>query len=101
MFRRGVGRRVWRAHVHERLDRSNIDDPALGRTQGIEERMRHVKHAVEIDCHDVLPILEDGIRIGGESVAAGECGTFWPALKPPTLSCNTLRPPPAAPPVLY
>src|SRR6516164_9750081 len=74
MFCRGVGWRVRRAHMHERLDRSNIDDPALGRTQGIEKRMGYVEHPVEIDRHDVLPVLDGGVGFGSESVAAVDAG---------------------------
>ncbi len=60
--------------MHERLDRGDVDDPPLGCAQRVKKRMRHIEHAVEIDRHDVLPVLDDGVRIGGESVAAVDAG---------------------------
>jgi hypothetical protein len=31
--------------------------------------VRHVENSTDIDGHDVLPILQDGFRFGGKSVA--------------------------------
>ena len=39
-----------------------------------EKGVRHVEHAIEIDRHDVLPVLDDGVRIGSEGVAAIDAG---------------------------
>src|SRR5262245_55250006 len=36
--------------------------------------MRDVEYAVEIDRHDVLPVLDDGIRIAGEGIAPVDAG---------------------------
>jgi hypothetical protein len=35
VLRGRVGRRVRRAHMHERLDRGDVDDPPLARAQGL------------------------------------------------------------------
>ena len=60
--------------MHERLDRSNIDDASLGRAQRSKKRMGHVESAVEIDRHDVLPVFYDGLGIPSERVAAVDAG---------------------------
>ena len=70
----GVGRRVRRAHMHEGLDRADIDDAALAGAQRLEEGVGDVEHAVDIDRHDVLPVLQHGSGIGGEGVAAVDAG---------------------------
>jgi len=36
--------------------------------------MNDIEHAVEIDRHDVLPVLADDVGIGGEGVAPGNAG---------------------------
>jgi len=36
--------------------------------------MGHVEHAVEVDRHDVLPVLEHRFRVRGEGVAAVDAG---------------------------
>jgi hypothetical protein len=36
--------------------------------------VRHVEHAVEVDRHDVLPVLDHGAGLGGERVAAIDAG---------------------------
>src|SRR5581483_4367910 len=58
----------------ERLDRGDVDDTALAGAQGFEEGMRHVEHAIEIDGHDVVPVLDHGRRLAGKSVAAIDAG---------------------------
>src|SRR5262249_58397909 len=58
----------------ERLDRADVDDPAPGRAQLSEKGMGHVEHAVEVDRHDVLPVLDHRFGGRGESVAAVDAG---------------------------
>src|SRR6516225_12040254 len=60
--------------MNERLDRSDIDDSPLAGAQRLEERMRHVEDAVEIDRDDVFPILDHGRAVAGERVAAVDSG---------------------------
>ena len=36
--------------------------------------MRHVERAAEVDRHDVLPVLQHGIAVRGEGVAAVDAG---------------------------
>src|SRR5579871_3799077 len=66
--------RVRRAHMHKGLDRGDVDDAALAGPQRIEEGVGDVEDAVEVDRHDILPVLQDGIGIGGETVAAVDAG---------------------------
>ena len=47
--------------------------PLLG-AQLRQERLRDVEHAVEVDRHDVLPVLEEGVRIAGERIAPVDAG---------------------------
>jgi len=60
--------------VNERLDRADVDDPAPGRAQLCEKGMGHVEHAVEVDRHDVLPVLDHRFGGRGEGVAAVDAG---------------------------
>jgi hypothetical protein len=60
--------------MHERLDRGDVDDAALGGAQRAQKGMRDVEHAIEVHRHDVLPILDYGIRIGGKRVAPIDAG---------------------------
>jgi hypothetical protein len=39
-----------------------------------EERVRDVEQSIEIDRHDVLPVFQDRIGIGGEGVATVDPG---------------------------
>ena len=47
--------------------------PLLARS-GAEKRVRDVEHAVEIDRHDVLPVLDHGVGIAGKAVAPVDAG---------------------------
>jgi hypothetical protein len=40
----------------------------------LRKGMRDVEHAIEVHRHDVLPILDYGIRIGGKRVAPIDAG---------------------------
>ncbi len=42
--------------------------------QRLQQRMRDVEDAVEIDRHDVLPVLQHRIGIRGEGIAAVDAG---------------------------
>ena len=68
-----VGRRVRPAHMHERLDRADIDDPPLGRADLVEEGMRDVEH-VEVDRQDVVPVLGHGCGVAGDRIAPVDAG---------------------------
>jgi len=51
-----------------------VDDAPLGRAQLVEKRLRHVERAGEVDRHDVLPVLGDGVQIGSDGVAPRDAG---------------------------
>ena len=74
VLRGGIGGRVGRAHVHERLDRTDVDNPAPRCAQLLQKSVRHVEHAVEVDGHDVLPVLDHRFAVRGEGVAAVDAG---------------------------
>src|SRR5262249_16704532 len=83
--------------------------------------MGHVEHAVEVDRHDVLPVLDHRFRLRGEGVAAVDAGIVdqdrdladrrpdlrgnlptpipplgvHPPLPPPLAGCGVARPTPA------
>src|SRR5262245_54515154 len=65
-----VGGRVWRAHMHEGLDRADVDDATSALPQIFQEGMRHVEHTIEVDGHDVVPVLDHRRRLAGKGVAA-------------------------------
>jgi hypothetical protein len=56
------------------LDRTDVDDPAPGRAELFQKGMCHVEHAMEVDRHDVLPVLDHGLGIRGEGIAPVDAG---------------------------
>ena len=46
----------------------------LAARSGVEERLRHVEDAVEVERDDVVPVLRHRLRVRGEGVAAGDAG---------------------------
>jgi hypothetical protein len=74
VLRSGVGRRVGRAHVNEGLDRTDVDDPAPGRAELFQKGMCHVEHAMKVDRHDILLVLDHGLGIRGEGLAPVDAG---------------------------
>src|SRR5262245_7025354 len=70
----GICRRIWRAHVHEGLDRADIDDPPLTAPKLLKKCVRDVEDTIEVDGHDVLPVLNDRRRLGAKGVAAIDPG---------------------------
>src|SRR4051794_11297302 len=60
--------------MHKGLDRADIDNASPAREQRLQERVRDVEGAVQVDRDDVLPIFQDGIGIGSEGVAAVDSG---------------------------
>ena len=70
----GVGRRTRRAHMHEGLDRADIDDASLAGAQRREESVRHVENAGEVDRDDVFPVVDHGLCRTQHAVAADDAG---------------------------
>jgi hypothetical protein len=59
--------------------------------------MRHVENAVEVDRHDVLPILDHRFGIGGEGIAAVDAGIVDEDRSWPTYAQRRQRRPPKRP----
>jgi hypothetical protein len=74
MLRGGVSGRVRRSYMHKRLDRGDIDDPALGGAELCQKRMSHIEHTIEVDREDVLPVRDHRLRFCGEGIAAVDPG---------------------------
>src|SRR5262250_2951738 len=55
-FGRGIGGRVRRPYMHERLDRTDIDDPAFAGAQLRQKRVRHIENTVQVGRQDILPV---------------------------------------------
>src|SRR5581483_6365786 len=77
--------------MHERLDGRDVDDAPFASAQGLEEGMRHVEHADEIDRDDVFPVLDDGRSLAGKGVAAIDAGIVDEDRDLPDLFADELR----------